>query len=111
MDHAPPLSPFSNELARLDQALADLKRAEASEVSVIRCESPEQERLLVSALGRRARQAGFVTAAMSLEENHLEALDTVVRDFVLGLTPPTRSCSSKQRGLLVLLDAFARRHG
>lgn len=110
---APPedRSSLDNELSRLDQGLADLRRCDAAEVCLIRCESETEQFQLVARLTRRARQNGVVTATLSLRQHSLEALDDVVRHLVGGLAPPTQSGTSQKRGLMPLLDAFASRHG
>jgi hypothetical protein len=104
-------SSLANELARLEQALADLQSSDGSEVSLIRCDSPEQEIELVRALSRRARTLAVVTAEISLRDDSLEALDAVVRRLIERLVPPTRSGSTSRRGLVALLDFFGKRHG
>ncbi len=99
-------SPLENELARLDQALYDLKTCEGSEVVLVRCAAPDLERRLVGALTARARRQGFATATLSLAEHGLDALDDLVRAVVEGLE--TRR--GLGRGLLSQVGAFAARH-
>ncbi len=104
----PGFSSAVNELARLDQALTDLKACESAEVVLVRCEVPAQERFLGERLVGRARRLGFATAMISLREHGLEALDRVVRQLVERIEPPERS---GERGLTGLVAGFARRLG
>ncbi len=102
------LSSSTNELARLEQALTDLKDCEAAEVALIRCDVPAQEHYLAQRLVQRARRVGYVTAILSVKERGIEALDRVVGQLVRCIEAPGRS---SEAGLLGLLAGFARRHG
>ncbi len=100
-----------DELARLNQALTDLRACDASELVLVGCRSRTEEREFVDRMTRRARQQAFVTAAVSLGDFSLDTLEVLVRRFVENLVPPTRSGSSQRRGLFPLLDSFYSRHG
>ncbi len=99
-------SSLENELGRLDQALCDLKICEGSEVALVRCVAPDVEQRLVGALTARALRRGFATAALSLAEHGLEALDGLVRAVVQAL----QARQVDGRGLSRLVGAFAARH-
>ena len=73
----PGFSSAVNEMARLDQALTDLKACESAEVVLVRCEVPAQERFLAERLVARARRLGFATATISLRDHGLDALDRI----------------------------------
>ena len=103
------LSSFGNEAARLEQSLTDLHTCDAAEVSLVRCDLPDQERYLVERLAQRARRMGFVTAILSLGENSLDAFDAVVRELLEQLTSPV--ARAEPLGLMGLLAAHRARNG
>lgn len=97
-----------DEAARLEQALLDLELCGAASVTLTQCPSAHQERVLARELGKRARQRGWVTAQLSLEELGLDALHELVAELLDALVLPKEI---RAGGILRLLDEYHARHG
>ncbi|MEM9191533.1 MAG: BREX system ATP-binding domain-containing protein [Myxococcota bacterium] len=102
------MTTIADELARLDQALVDLRECGAASVSLIRCPRRSRERSLVRALAGRGRERDFVTSTVSLLEQGADTPDELVREILLALVP---SGESRPRGILWILDTYRERHG
>lgn len=97
-----------DEVARLEQALLDLELCGAASVTLTQCPSVHQEKVLARELGKRARQRGWVTAQLSLEELGLDALHELVAALLDALVLPKED---RVGGILRLLDEYHARHG
>lgn len=97
-----------DEVARLSQALVDLKECQSTGVSVIHVPSVSQEKQLVRSLTETASDAGFVAAHLPLDEYPVDAIDGLVAALLDALVSPG---GSREKGLLHLLDLFYERHG
>lgn len=102
------VSTVQDEAARFEQALRDLELCDAASVTLTQCATPARETTLVRELGKRARERGWVTAQLSLEEASLDALHELVAELLDALVPAR---DTRATGILGLLDEFYARHG
>lgn len=102
------VSTVEDEVARFEQALRDLELCDASSVTLTQCATPAREAALVRELSKRARDRGWVTARLSLEEMSLAALHELVAVLLDALVPARET---RVAGILGLLDEFHARHG
>src|SRR5690606_21440390 len=97
-----------DEVNRLEQALLDLKCADATSVALTQCPSEARERELGRSLARAAHGRGFVTAHLSLAEAPLDTFQDLVSWLLDALVPPGEA---RVTGLLHLLDRYYERYG
>src|SRR5258706_7311124 len=91
-----------------EQEMADVATAESAEVVIVESHDPEARKAYVRAVEERAVGRGWVTARLSLRDQSLTELDTFVRGIAERISP---RLDAKDRGLTVLLEAFAKTHG
>lgn len=99
---------LGDEVARLEQALVDLLHCGAASVGCTYCPSPSSEAQLARALGAMARQRGFVTAHLSLDEYPVDAIDRLVAALLDLLVAPSET---RVGGIQRLLDLYFEKHG
>ena len=91
-----------------EQELADLATAQSAEVVIVESRDPEARANYVSAVEERAFARGWVAARLSLRDQSLTELDTLVRGIAERLRPRP---DAKEKGLPSLLEAYTDKHG
>jgi hypothetical protein len=91
-----------------EQELADVATAESAEVFIVESPDPEARKEYVREVEERAVARGWVTARISLRDQSLTELDALVREIAERISP---RIDAKEKGLPVLLEAFAKKHG
>src|SRR5690606_4972164 len=81
----------SDEAGRLAQALIDLKQCRGASLTVTHCPEPAREGMLARQLLKTARDSGFVSAHVSLEQHPLDAIDGLVSAVLDAVVPPSDS--------------------